>query len=161
MYYYYNQTMTGFEAVSPDFRHPCLFDARDIPLENAVLLDGLVYDNRELNYWKTSKKIELDSYIDGVLANGYETNGIKVSTTELSLNKLSQMARLNDENQDKSVGLTMYDYYNHPQPVTRETFKKIIKAVGNYMTACESKYRDGINALARAKTISEVQAIIV
>jgi hypothetical protein len=162
--YYYAQTdgvciikhaelLTGYDIA--------IQDDRDIPVENAMILNDKLYDSRELDYWKTAKKIELDNYIAACFANGYETNGIKVSTTELSLNKLNQMARLNDENQDKSVGLTMYDYYNQSQPVTKEVFKKIIKDVGNYMTGCESKYRDGINALAKAKTISEVQAIIV
>jgi hypothetical protein len=161
MYYEYkdNEILSISKLYDPS-KHQ-IADNRDIPKANAVLLDGQLYDNRELDYWKAAKRIELDNYIAGVLANGYETNGIKVSTTELSLNKLNQMARLNDENQDKSVGLTMYDYYNQSQPVTKEVFKKIIKDVGNYMTGCESKYRDGINALARAKTISEVQVIII
>lgn len=162
MFYLYSPDKQSVLDISENcFESPCLYDNRNIPLDNAKILNGELYDNRDISYWKAAKKIELNSYIAACFANGYETNGIKVSTTELSLTKLNQMARLNDENQDKSVGLTMYDYYNQPQPVTRETFKAIIKDVGNYMTACEMKYRDGVNALTKAKTIEEVQAIII
>ena len=54
-YYYYNETMDGFIAVSEIDRHPCMSDERNIPLENAMLENGAIYDNREVNYWRIAK----------------------------------------------------------------------------------------------------------
>lgn len=161
-YYIYNSDNTGFVAVSETFpTEPSHANVRNIPLENAKLLDGQLYDSRELEYWKLLKTKELDRFMHMALSDGYTVDSIKYATTEASLSKMAQMKINNDENQDKSVGVTIYDYYNDPHSITREAFKKVIKEIGNYMTACEVKYRNALNSLSKSQTITEIQAIVI
>lgn len=161
MFYYYNPDMTGFEAVSPVFRHPCLFDSREIPLENAVLFQGQLYDNRELEYWKVAKTKEnqASAYLKSVA--GLIVNGVKIKTTAESataLNELLSLAML--ENNAKAL-VEFRDYNTDWHSVTVDQFKAICLQVGQYCRAIDKAYTTNIKLIESAKTIEEIQAIVI
>lgn len=163
MFYYYTPTMTGFEAVSTDFRHPCLFDERDIPLENATLFDGQLYDNRELDYWKLLKTKELESYLNNADNAGYETSlGIKSDCTENSISKLnlglSNYNLIATKDTDK---VNFCDYNNDLHSITFAQFKQICKEVGADYSNRYGKKWTVRKAINEAKTIEEIQAIVI
>jgi hypothetical protein len=134
-----------------------------IPLENAVLLNGLVYDNRELDYWKAAKRIELENYLNNADNAGFETSlKIKMDCNETSISKLnlglSNYNLIATKDADK---VNLCDYNNELHSITFLQFKQICKEVGaDYSDRYGKKWivRKSIN---EAKTISEVQAIIV
>lgn len=138
-------------------------DIRDIPVENTELLDGQLYDNRELDYWKIAKTKELESYLNNADNAGYMTTlGIKSDCTENSIGKLnlglSNYNLIATKDTDK---VNFCDYNNDLHSITFAQFKQICKEVGaDYSNRYGKKWtvRKVIN---EAKTIAEIQAIVI
>lgn len=165
MYFYtYDNEYTGFIAVSEIFPiEPSYADVRNIPLENAKLLDGELYDNRELEYWKLVKTKELNDYLNNADNAGYMTTlNIKSDCTENSISKLnlglSNYNLIATKDTDK-VGFC--DYNNDLHSITFAQFKQICKEVGADYSNRYGKKWTVRKAINEAKTIEEIQAIVI
>lgn len=138
-------------------------DIRDIPLENAELLDGQLCDNRELDYWKLTKTKELESYLNNADTAGYMTTlGIKSDCTENSISKLnlglSNYNLIATKDTDK---VNFCDYNNDLHSITFAQFKQICKEVGADYSNRYGKKWTVRKAINEAKTIAEIQAIVI
>lgn len=164
MFYVYNADKTGFVAVVSEYpKESSYADARDIPLENAVLLDGVLYDNRELDYWKLLKTKELINYLESADNAGFITSlNIKSDCTESSITKLnlglSNYNLIATKDTDK-VGFC--DYNNDLHSITFAQFKTICKEVGEDYSNRYGKKWTVRKAIIEAKTIEDVQAIVI
>lgn len=161
MFYYYNPTMTGFEAVSPVFRHPCLFDDRDMPLENAVLFQGQLYDNRTIEYWRAYKLNELNEYQQSVMNAGYTTSlGVKSNTDVDSLLWQTMGNTLADLNGNAKT-VDFIDYDGELQTITQANYKKLIKEIGNRINDLRKTYTTLKKQINTATTVKQLQAIVI
>jgi hypothetical protein len=105
---------------------------KDIKLENAVILDGELYDTETIDYWKALKVKELNNYIVNMDNGSFAVNGITMDCNETSVIKLSlglQMYQINNVPDEYTVNVV--DYYNNIHQVPLSEFKEIAKSVGN------------------------------
>ncbi len=161
MFYYYNPIMTGFEAVSPDFRHPCLFDDRDIPLDNAALFQGQLYDNRTVEYWRAYKLNELNEYQQSAMNAGHMTSlGIKSDTDISSLLWQTMGNTLADLNGNGKT-VDFVDYNGELQTLTQANYKKLIKETGNRINDLRKSYTTLKKQINTATTVEQLQAIAI
>ena len=141
----------------------CLSDHRNIPKENCKLLNGELYDDRELDYWKAAKRIELENYLNNADNAGFETslkikmdcNNISISQLNLGLSNYNLIAT---KDADK---VNLCDYNNELHSITFLQFKQICKEVGADYSNRYSKKWTVRKAINEAKTIEEIQAIII
>jgi hypothetical protein len=159
--YYYCTNSNKIEFITTDFSKTnystVLSDARNIPLENAVLLDGQLYDNRDLEYWKLLKTKENQASAHTKSLTGLVVNGIKVKTTAESstaLNELYTLAQIKGS-------IDFRDYNEDWHTVTVAQFKAICLAVGDYCLGIDKAYTTNIKLIEQAKTIEELKAIVI
>jgi hypothetical protein len=105
---------------------------KNIKLENAVILDGELYDTETIDYWKALKTKELNNYTDSMETGSFVANGIAMDCNERSVVKLSlglQMYQINNVPDEYTVNTV--DYYNNIHQMPLSEFKEIAKSVGN------------------------------
>lgn len=161
MFYHYNKTTTGFVAVSEVHRHPCLEDVRNIPLENAVLENGKLYDNREIEYRKLIKAKENQSSAYAKIEAGLEVEGIKIITTAESTNTLNSLLSLAVLEGNSKAPIKFRDYESKWHSVSYEQFKSICLQVGQHCRSIDESYTKNMVAIEQAKTIEELKAIVI
>ncbi len=134
-----------------------------IPIDNCIILENQLYDNRELDYWKLAKTKELEKYLNNADNAGYMTTlNIKSDCTENSISKLnlglSNYNLIATKDTDK-VGFC--DYNNDLHQITFAQFKQICKEVGADYSNRYGKKWTVRKAINQAKTIAEIQAIVI
>jgi len=165
MYYYeyeYNTVLSVSNEYNPIKQQ--MADTSNIPLENAVLFDGKLYDNRELDYWKMTKTKELENYLNNADNAGYETSlKLKVDSSIEAVEKLNLGLTLYQMNAEMKADskVTFCDYYNQLHEITLANYKTICKEVGNYYSANYGKKWTIRKAFNEAKTIEELKAIVI
>jgi len=164
-YYIYNADKTGFIAVVAEYpNQPSYADTRNTPIENAVLLDGQLYDNRELDYWKLLKTKELANYLESADKAGFTTSlNLKSDCSLESVEKLSLGLKLYELNSDvKDTSKVVFcDYDNQLHEITLAQYKTICKEVGNDYSNRYGKKWTVRKAINEAKTIEELKVIII
>lgn len=165
---YYCTNSDKIELITDDFNktiyNMVIADDRNIPLENAVLLDGQLYDNRELDYWKLIKTRELEQYLINADNNGYETSfKLKADSNLQSVENLNLGLTLYQMNSEMKADskVVFCDYYNQLHEITLVDYKLICKEVGNYYSNNYSKKWTVRKAINEAKTIEELKAIVI
>jgi len=166
MYYYiYNANMDGFIAVATENpSQPSYADAREIPLENAVLLGGQLYDNRDIDYWKLLKTKELANYLESADKAGFTTSlNLKSDCSLESVEKLSLGLKLYELNSDvKDTSKVVFcDYDNQLHEITLAQYKTICKEVGNDYSNRYGKKWTVRKAINEATTIEQLKAIVI
>jgi hypothetical protein len=164
-YYIYNTDQTGFTGVAIEYPTQLSYaDVRNIPLENAVLLDSQLYDNRELDYWKLLRTKELVNYLESADNNGFVTSlKLKSDCSLESVEKLSlglKLYELNSEVKDTSK-VVFCDYNNELHEITLAQYKAICKEVGNDYSNRYGKKWTVRKAINEANTIEELKAIVI
>jgi hypothetical protein len=162
---YYCTDTDKIEFITEDFTKTTystvLADNRNIPLENCILLDGQLYDNRELEYWKLAKTKEnqVSAYMKSVA--GVTVNGIKIKTTAESVTALNELLSLATLENNAKSPVEFRDYNDEWQSVTVEQFKVICLQVGQYCRRIDKTYTTNIKLINQAKTIAEIQSIVI
>lgn len=138
-------------------------DLRDIPKDNCEIVDGQLYDNRELDYWKLAKTKELEGYLNNADNAGYETSlGIKSDCTENSITKLNLGLSNYNLIATKDTDMVNFcDYNNDLHSITFAQFRQICKEVGADYSNRYGKKWTVRKAINEAKTIEDVQAIVI
>lgn len=158
---YYCTNTDKIEFITTDFNlanyNIVLADVRDIPLENAKLIDGQLYDNREIDYWKLlkTKENQTSAYVKSI--SGLTVNGIKIKTTAESssaLNELYTLAQIKGS-------IDFRDYNDEWHTVTVAQFKDICLKVGDYCLSIDKTYTANVKLIDQAKTIEELKAIVI
>ena len=132
-------------------------DTRNIPKDNCELVDGQLYDNRELDYWKLAKAKEnqLSAYMKSIA--GVVVDGIKIKTTAESitaLNELLSFGKLKGE-------VEFRDFNDDWHTVMVAQFENICLKVGEYGVAIDKTYTTNIKLIDNAETIEELKAIVI
>ena len=162
---YYCTNSDQIEFITTDFSKAnyitVLADTRNIPLDNAVLLDVQIYDNREIDCWKLIKTKENQSSAYVKAISGLIVNGIKIKTTESSITALNELLSLAGlENNSKAL-VEFRDYNDDYKSVTYEQFKSMLLEVGKYCRGIDKAYTTNIKAIESATTIEELKAIVI
>jgi len=158
MYYIYNADQTAIIVVVSEFpKELSICDVRNIPVDNALLLGGQLYDNRDIDYWKLlkTKENQLSAYTKSI--NGLVVNGIKIKTTAESstaMNELYTLAQIKGS-------IDFRDYNEDWHTVTVAQFKAICLEVGDYCLGIDKAYTTNIKLIEQAKTIEELKAIVI
>ena len=165
---YYCTNSDKIEYITDDFSKTnykvVLADTVHIPIENCILLDGQLYDNREIDYWRMLKTKELESYLNNADNAGYETSlKLKVDSSIEAVEKLNLGLTLYQMNAEMKADskVTFCDYYNQLHEITLADYKAICKEVGNYYSANYGKKWAVRKAINEAKTIEELKAIVI
>lgn len=162
MYYYeYKDNMVLAVSNEYDPSKQQMADIRNILKDNCEIIDGQLYDNRELDYWKLTKTKEnqVSAYTKSIA--GLTVDGIKIKTTAESataLNELLSLAMLED---NVKAPVEFRDYNDEWHSVTVEQFRTICLQVGQYCMAIDKSYTTNIKLIEQAKTIEEIQAIVI
>jgi len=166
--YYYCTNSDKIELITEDFSETAynivIADARNIPLENAVLLDGQLHDNRELDYWKLAKTKELENYLNNAIVNGYTTStGIVADCDEKSLSLQVAGKVFNDiENDVKATkNVTFTDFFGDDHELTPAKYKVLLKEIGSYIKGIRATKSRVIGKIKTSKTIEELKAIVI
>lgn len=161
MFYQTNIEGDSVIATSAEYLQPCLYDQRDIPLTNAVLLDGLLYDNRTIEYWREYKLNELNEYQQSVMSTGYTTSlGIKSNTDVDSLLWQTMGNTLADLNGNAKT-VDFIDYDGELQTLTQANYRKLIKETGNRINDMRKTYITLKKQINKATTVEQLQAIVI
>lgn len=161
MYYEYKDNM--IIAVSSEYQQnkQQMFDERNIPLENAVLIDGQLYDNRELEYWKLAKTKELENYLDNAESAPYKLkNGWLADCNQKSKVNLSDADVLYHKSW-YNLPLIFVDYSNESHTVTLAQWDAIFAELSIEFARRYNLKQTVRTAINEAKTIEEVQAIVI
>jgi len=142
----------------------CLFLELDLPIENTKLINGDLYDDRNIEYWKIIKSKELNIYLENSDNNGFITSlGFKVDSGIESINKLNlglSLYNLNTEIKSTST-IIFCDFYNQLHEISFDDYKTICKEVGNnYSNKYGKKWmvRKSIN---EAISVDELKSIVI
>jgi len=165
---YYCTNCEKIELCTTDFSKTnystVLADARSIPKNNCELLDGQLYDNRELDYWKLLKTKELANYLESADKAGFTTSlNLKSDCSLESVEKLSLGLKLYELNSDvKDTSKVVFcDYDNQLHEITLAQYKTICKEVGNDYSNRYGKKWTVRKAINEAKIIEELKAIVI
>jgi len=165
---YYCTNSDKIELITTDFGETkyamVLANARSIPKDNCEIIDGQLYDNRELDYWKLLKAKEIANYLESADKAGFTTSlNLKSDCSLESVGKLSlglKLYELNSEVKDTSK-VVFCDYDNQLHEITLAQYKTICKEVGNDYSNRYGKKWTVRKAINEAKTIEELKAIVI
>jgi len=140
-----------------------------IPLINAKLLNGTVYDDRDISYQRAIKRNALSAYMNLVDNSGFATGvdgggltNIKVECTRNALRDMSTsyaMFVIEAETTVGKVQITTYD--GDITEITLAKYKKIFEKTSRYIKNSEDTETTIKKAIRAAATIAEVQAIVI
>ena len=134
----------------------------DTPIENLTLLDGQLYDNRELDYWKVLKTKENGVKFYTTTETPFEAKtGFFIKPNQATAEIVNLKKTGVELNETKGFEPYLFDINSKKHVMTKDGLLQVCRNIRDVFEGAYHAYMTNAGFIDEAKTVEQIKTIVI